>query len=170
MSSIKTFLITGGARSGKSSFAENLALNYNKIAYIATALPSDDEMQSRILKHQQDRPKSWKTFEETVDIVDIIKNNHSNYNVFIIDCLTLWLSNLLYYEKDIKAYCNQFLELLQHPPTSMIMVSNEVGLGIVPENALARQFRDMQGRLNQNIAKEVNNAYFIVAGLPITLK
>ncbi len=164
-------LVLGGARSGKSNFAESLARKTSfKRFYLATSQAFDHEMEDRIAKHQTSRGGDWQTIEEPLDIVHILEKEAASDRVILVDCLTLWISNLMMAEKDLeKAFsllC-QGLETLKGP---VIFVSNEVGQGIVPDNKMARDFRDHAGQLHQRIAAAANNVYFITAGLPQKLK
>ncbi len=174
----KIVFITGGARSGKSTFAlkEASKILGNK-AFIATAIWTygdtpiqDEEMKERIEKHKKQRGNEWDTYEEPVKISDVIKNIKDKYNVIVIDCLTLWLSNLFFnnknVEKDIESLCNTLSSLY----CTVFIVSNEVGSGIVPENKLARKFRDNLGILNQSIAEIADEVYMMIAGIPLKIK
>lgn len=170
--------ITGGARSGKSTFALKLASsNEGKKAYIATAEPLDPEMEERIDKHREQRGNDWSVFEESIKIGDSIKEIMGEYSLIVLDCLTLWVSNLLTRqndEKTIETELERFiaaLKLFQNTAGSqLIIVSNEVGLGIVPDNALSRRFRDIAGMLNQKVAEIADEAYLVVSGLPLKIK
>ncbi len=170
-------LILGGARSGKSKFAEKLALadikKDQKIAYIATAKKtSDKEMSSRIKKHIERRGSEFITYETEFALGEMIKKCTKNHNIILIDCLTLWLSNLYELNKNDmeQAILNLKTTLEQTKNTKIIMVSNEVGLGIIPNNALARKFIDEAGSLHQDLAQICSEVYFITAGLPLKLK
>jgi adenosylcobinamide kinase/adenosylcobinamide-phosphate guanylyltransferase len=170
----RIIFILGGARSGKSSYATALANKSGKrVAFIATCQGLDEEMRARIASHKKLRPSSWKTFEEPLDIRKALKNAGSRFDIILIDCLTLLVSNLLLkdiegaaIEKEIAAIVG---ELKKMKPDSII-VSNEVGLGIVPDNNLARNFRDIGGRVNQIVAKEADEVCFLVSGLPVKVK
>lgn len=164
-------LVLGGARSGKSAFAEKLVQdrNLNQI-YIATAEVLDDEMHLRVEHHKESRGQGWLTVEEPIDIASVINKHSSAENVILVDCLTLWLSNIMAQELSLKTMFKNLVTALENAKGSVILVSNEVGLGIVPSNALAREFRDEAGRLNQMIAQAANNVYFTAAGLPMQLK
>lgn len=164
-------LVLGGARSGKSAFAEKLVQdrNLNQI-YIATAEVLDDEMHLRVEHHKESRGRGWLTVEEPIDIASVINKYSSAENVILVDCLTLWLSNIMAQELSPKTMFKNLVIALENAKGSVILVSNEVGLGIVPSNALAREFRDEAGRLNQMIAQAANNVYFTAAGLPMQLK
>ena len=170
--------ILGGARSGKSKFAEDLALKEitnpkQKIAYIATAKTNDDkEMQSRIKKHVERRGASFITYEEDLALDEAIINCAKNHDIIMIDCLTIWLSNIGFAEKidEKKNIKNLLLALEKTSNITIILVSNEVGLGIVPANKVAREFVDKAGELNQKIAKICNQVYFVTAGIPLKIK
>ena len=166
-------LILGGARSGKSARAEALATaSYLSVVYVATSLRDDDdiEWQCRIEQHQQQRPNDWKLVEEPMCLSDLLQNGKYINDVLLIDCLTLWLSNMMLAEKNIEHEIKVLCEALLAYQGEVILVSNEVGMGLVPETALGRAFRDEQGRLNQAVAKAASSVEFIAAGLPITLK
>lgn len=169
-SELITFII-GGARSGKSSFALSKASKLEgKKAYIATAQALDDDMKERIEKHKKERPEEWMTFEEPLNISALIKDFQDKYDVILLDCLTLWLSNLLFsnraVEEDIEYFCSSLVTC----HSSLFIVSNEVGMGIVPENELSRRFRDLSGYLNQKVAEIADEAYLVTAGIPIKIK
>ena len=164
-------LVLGGARSGKSAFAEKKVLKTSlKPIYIATAEVFDTEMESRIKVHQQRRDGQWHTIECPIELSAALKTLNEEGNIILVDCLTLWLSNLMLNDYDIETYWCDLLSHLQNNQSHIVFVANEVGLSIVPENKLARQFRDFAGELNQRIASCADNVYFIAAGLPITLK
>ena len=164
-------LVLGGARSGKSSFAEKFAQKSGlKQIYIATAEALDDEMRVRIQHHINDRGDQWETIEEPINIHDKIEEISNTGNIILIDCLTLWLSNIMAQEFDIEKMFQDLISSLKKAKGPIVIVSNEVGLGIVPSNPLARGFRDQAGRLNQQIAKISDNVFFTAAGLPLALK
>ena len=166
-----TTLILGGAWSGKSAYAEGLALTSKlDLIYIATAEALDDEMDMRIEHHKNQRTGEWKTIEEPIKIAEVILAESNPHNVILIDCLTLWLSNLLTKNLDVNDETETLIEAINQANGHIILVSNEVGQGIVPMNEVARHFRDDAGRLNQKIASHVANVYFIIAGLAMPLK
>lgn len=170
--SFRSALILGGARSGKSTFAQLLAeKTHSSRFYIATAEPYDDEMKKRIHHHQMERGEGWTTLEEPIRLPEIILEYSSPDNVLLVDCLTLWLSNLFGVScSDFSRQVEKLQDALSKAKGPVILVSNEIGMGIVPENALARSFRDEQGRLNQKIAASCEVVVFIAAGLPLFLK
>ena len=162
-------LVLGGARSGKSRFAEDLLAGHaGRRIYLATAEPGDAEMQSRIAKHRQRRGASWQTIEAPLDVAGVIAAAEGR--AVLLDCLTLWLANLMAAGRDIEAATGELAEALSGARAPVVLVSNEVGLGIVPDNALARAFRDHAGRLNQELAARADRVFFLAAGLPLTLK
>ncbi|MCE5195171.1 MAG: bifunctional adenosylcobinamide kinase/adenosylcobinamide-phosphate guanylyltransferase [Nitrospiraceae bacterium] len=167
----KIIFIIGGARSGKSRFALAEASKIKgRRLYIATAQAFDEEMKERIEKHKKHRGKDWETYEEPLEITEVIKTTKGKYDVFLIDCLTLWLSNLLMNKKNTTTQIEKFISSLSDVKYSVFIVSNEVGMGIVPENKLARQFRDLAGILNQKIAAIADEVYLVAAGMPIKIK
>ena len=165
-------LILGGARSGKSRYGEEMALGSGlKPAYIATAEAWDDEMRERIAVHQDRRfGRGWLEIEAPLGLAEAIAENAAEDRVLLIDCLTLWLTNLMMAEGDIDAAASTLLAVLARVPGQSILISNEVGFGIVPENAMARRFRDLAGRLHQDIARDANQVLLMVAGLPVVVK
>jgi adenosylcobinamide kinase / adenosylcobinamide-phosphate guanylyltransferase len=171
MNNGKITFILGGSRSGKSSFSIKSAskLQGSK-AFIATAQALDDEMNDRIERHKQERSAAWKTFEEPIALPQIIIDNGNRYDVILIDCLTLWLSNLIMNDTDVESAIESMLSALETCSSSLFVVSNEVGMGIVPENALARRFRDLSGTLNRRVAEISDEVYLITAGLPLKIK
>lgn len=170
----KIVFIIGGARSGKSSFAlERAKEKTGRAAFIATCSPCDREMQIRVALHRRKRPSHWKTFEVPEDITALIKKIGSQFEVLIVDCLTLLISGFMerkYKESAIKNKIEEMLKALKKCPSDAIVVSNEVGLGIVPQNKLARDFRDIAGRANQLAAKASDEVFFLVSGIPWRLK
>ncbi|MFA5149839.1 MAG: bifunctional adenosylcobinamide kinase/adenosylcobinamide-phosphate guanylyltransferase [Candidatus Omnitrophota bacterium] len=169
----KITLVLGGARSGKSTYALSLPGKKKKVAFIATGEGLDREMRERILKHQKARPKDWKTFEEPRDLTALIARIGDNYGCIIVDCLTLLISNLILAkdkEKTIREKCAAWLLQLEKKKAKIILVANEVGLGIVPLTKLGRDFRDVAGRINQLAAQEAQEFYLIAAGIPLKIK
>ncbi len=170
----KIIFITGGARSGKSRFALEAAKKFpGSKAYLATAQALDEEMKRRIARHKKSRPRTWKTLEEPVRIAEVVQREGKRFDLIVLDCLTLWLSNLMmaeWTEKKILAETDRFLRRARQAPGSIILVSNEVGLGIVPDNPAAREFRDLSGLIHQKIAAAADEVYFLVCGLPQKLK
>ncbi|MGD0281006.1 MAG: bifunctional adenosylcobinamide kinase/adenosylcobinamide-phosphate guanylyltransferase [Dissulfurispiraceae bacterium] len=167
----KIFFILGGARSGKSRFAlEAASGNPGTKAYIATALALDAEMEQRIARHKAERSTEWHLFEEPVHLGDLIARIQETYDVLLIDCLTLWITNLMLGNDDVEGKARALIDALSSCRSSVFIVSNEVGLGIVPDNRMAREFRDIAGMLNQQIAATADEVYFLAAGLPIKIK
>jgi adenosylcobinamide kinase / adenosylcobinamide-phosphate guanylyltransferase len=166
-----TTLVLGGARSGKSAFAERLASDSGlDRVYLATATAGDEEMRARIAHHRDRRGKTWRTIEEPLRLAEVIAREAGAGRVLLLDCLTLWLSNVMHAGIDIETQSRHLVGELQKGACPIILVANEVGLGLVPETPLGREFRDAQGRLNQLIAASVANVVFVVAGLPLWLK
>jgi adenosylcobinamide kinase/adenosylcobinamide-phosphate guanylyltransferase len=165
-------LVLGGARSGKSAHAERLARETGlSRVYIATAQAFDDEMRVRIARHKADRAADgWLTIEEPIGLAAAIARHTSPDAVVLVDCLTLWLSNIMLGERDVARMQAALLSVLDSARGPVILVSNEVGLGIVPETKLGRDFRDAQGRLNQAVAAIASHVVFVAAGLPLMLK
>ncbi len=160
-------LVLGGARSGKSAYAEKIIEDLGGGIYLATSRVWDAEMAERVQIHQARRNDLWRTIEEPVAIHDIIANTDKP---MLVDCLTLWLSNLMEMEADIDQETEQLCRALKMAKQDVILVSNEVGLGIVPDNALARKFRDLAGKINQTVAQTADRVIFVAAGLPLTMK
>ncbi len=164
-------LILGGARSGKSAFAESLLRDaQQERTYLATATATDEEMAARIARHRQDRDDHWLTVEEPLAIVDALRRETDEGRAVLVDCLTLWLSNLFMQGHDIAQEAERLAAFLQEAPRQIVLVSNEIGLGLVPETKLGRDFRDAQGRLNQAVAAAARSVIFVAAGLPLYLK
>ena len=163
-------LVLGGARSGKSRHAEALvSACAPPWRYIATAEAHDDEMAARIAEHRVRRGADWHTVEAPRDLPDALASA-APVGAVLVDCLTLWLSNLMLADADIAAETARLDDALTRAVVPVVLVSNEVGLGIVPDNALARRFRDAQGRLNQQIAARADHVVMMVAGLPLVVK
>ncbi len=170
----RTVFITGGARSGKSRLAEELAGRMGApLCYIATGEPGDAEMRERIERHQKRRGAWWQTVEEPVDLENALRENDGRFNGVLIDCVTLWLANLLGKYGDPERALHDVASLAALFPqlkTPLVMVSNEVGMGIVPEKALARAFRDLAGEANELLAKAADEVYVMFSGLPLKIK
>lgn len=168
-----SWLILGGARSGKSCYAETLARESGKaVCYIATAQVFDDEIAARVTRHQQDRPAHWTTIEEPISLASTFKLNSTADNCLLVDCLTMWIMNLLELNdaQQMQAAIDDFLQVLPRLPGDIILVSNELGMGVIPMGKLSRDFVDEAGRLHQQIAQVVSNVHLIVAGLPMKIK
>ena len=164
-------LILGGARSGKSTLAEQRARDSGlDVTYIATAEDRDGEMGERIAHHRDRRPKHWDTLEVPIALADTLERTAAADRLILVDCLTLWLGNLIEDDPALERERDALLETLPRLPGEIVLVSNEVGLGIVPANALARRFRDEAGRLNQAVAAACEHVTFVAAGLPLKLK
>jgi adenosylcobinamide kinase/adenosylcobinamide-phosphate guanylyltransferase len=163
-------LVLGGARSGKSRYAESLVTACPPPwLYVATAEPRDDEMRARIAEHRARRGADWRAIEAPRDLAGALDRNSAGGAV-LVDCLTLWLSNLMLADGDIEAESARLETALSGVAGPLVLVSNEVGSSIVPDNALARRFRDAQGRLNQRIAARADRVVLMVAGLPLVVK
>ena len=161
-------LILGGAKSGKTAHA--LASCPAPHCYIATAQALDPEMQSRISAHKAERRETWGLAEAPLDLANAIRTEAADGRALLIDCLTLWLSNLMHEQRAVEAEIDTLLAAAQTAPGRIVMVSNEIGLGLVPMEKLSREFRDAQGMLNQQVAAAADNVRFIAAGLPMILK
>jgi adenosylcobinamide kinase/adenosylcobinamide-phosphate guanylyltransferase len=166
-------LILGGARSGKSTQAQQLAeQNWHHPLYLATAEILDPEMAERVKLHRQQRGSKWSCVEEPLDLARVILDATPPRDVIMLDCATLWLTNVLLKEGEpaVKKRTQELIDALTTSPTDVIIVSNEVGMGIVPESALGRTFRDLQGRLNQDLAAVADRVIFVIAGIPMNIK
>lgn len=171
MSAHTTTLVLGGARSGKSRFAEELVRDSGlSRIYLATASAGDDEMAARIAHHRARRGEGWLTIEEPLALVEALAREARSDRAILVDCLTLWLSNLMHEAADPERAAKQLAAWLRDAPGVVVLVSNEIGLGLVPETPLGRAFRDAQGRLNQIIAASAARVAFVAAGLPLWLK
>lgn len=184
----KIIYVTGGARSGKSSFAEELIQNkYNSKIYLATAIPFDDEMKDRIEKHKKQRGRNWKTIENYKNLAKILKNHMEGYEVVLLDCITNMVTNLMIMEEEydwdnismkevdkirerVIDEIESLITFIKENDIDMVAVSNEVGLGLVPSTALGRHFRDIGGKINQIMAQASDEAYLVVSGLTLKLK
>lgn len=166
-----SLFVLGGARSGKSRYAQARAESLpGDLIYVATAQAFDDEMAERIARHVADRGPRWSTLDVPLDLPAAILANAAPARVLLVDCLTLWTSNLMFAERDLDAETEALATAVTQAAGPVLLVANEVGLGIVPDNALARRFRDVAGRLNQAIAAAAEEVQFIAAGLPLRLK
>jgi adenosylcobinamide kinase/adenosylcobinamide-phosphate guanylyltransferase len=170
----KTVLVIGGCRSGKSSHALHLAeqVSGQKI-FIATCIPQDKEMEQRVMHHQRRRANSWKTIEAPIFLPEAIIKHGLKGNVLLVDCLTLWINNLIMDDRNSAKIDNHIIDLirsLDEAECPVILVSNEVGCGIVPENKLARRFRDIAGFTNQKVAGCADRVIWMVAGIPVKIK
>lgn len=169
-------LVLGGARSGKSEYAERMIESAlargacTSAAYIATAEALDAEMEARIEEHRKRRGDAWRTVDAPLDLVEALTGNTGPESPVLVDCLTLWLSNVMGAGRDVDAETTALAARLQDLPGPAVLVSNEVGLGIVPDNPLAREFRDRAGRLNRMVAETADRVIFIAAGLPLVMK
>ncbi|CAG7840880.1 cobinamide kinase [Clostridium novyi B str. ATCC 27606] len=184
----KIILVTGGARSGKSNYAENIAKDIEgKILYIATSIPFDDEMKHRVKKHKESRPEVWDTYEGYKDLDIVVREKNSLYDGMLLDCVTIMTSNFMFdyigdkigeadnitldkVEKKIITNFEKLLNEVNKGNSTMILVTNELGYGIVPENKLARVYRDIIGRINQYIASRASEVYLVVCGIPMKVK
>lgn len=183
----KLVLVTGGSRSGKSNFAENLCIDQNNsTAYIATSIPFDEEMKDRVRKHKESRPDTWNTYEIYKDIYSIIKSISEKHKTVILDCVTLLVNNLMFeYGIDfdnttseetnkMEIYIkNQFQKLVNEIKKTdlyFVIVTNEIGMSLVSDNKLCRVYSDIVGRINQYIASEADQVYFVVSGIPMKIK
>ncbi len=162
-----TFVL-GGASSGKSKFAESLCPKPR--IYVATAEAFDDEMSLRIHKHQQQRGEEWTTLDAPLDLFGALRACEGKGSVVLVDCLTLWLTNLVMKEKDAKAEIEAVADYLAQTKLNLVIVSNELGMGLVPEQGFSRRFRDLHGNMNQRVAAVAENVVFVAAGLPLVLK
>jgi adenosylcobinamide kinase/adenosylcobinamide-phosphate guanylyltransferase len=165
-------LVLGGARSGKTAFAERLALHAGaRPAYLATATVLDGEMRDRISSHQASRGAKFTTIEEPLALSHALIKAGQDHDVILVDCLTLWITNLLMANEDVASAVGELsATLMEQRQAKVLLVSNEVGLGIVPDNPMARTFRDLAGAAHQRLAEVCDDVYFVAAGLPLTMK
>lgn len=163
-------LVLGGARSGKSAYAEGLVEATGGGIYVATAEARDHEMAERVRHHRARRGPRWTTVEEPLDLVHALDANFVPGRAVLVDCLTLWLSNIMAAELDVEAESEKLSAALDRAAGPVVLVANEVGLGVVPPTPLGRAFRDEAGRLNQEVARIAQRVVFVVAGLPMTIK
>jgi adenosylcobinamide kinase/adenosylcobinamide-phosphate guanylyltransferase len=167
--------VIGGCRSGKSTYALQTAekVPAERKIFIATCVPQDNEMKQRVARHQKERSQNWLTVEEPLHLPEAILKNSPKADVMLVDCLTLWVSNLLMEtddEEKLEEAISQLIDTLEKATCPIVLVSNEVGTGIVPENRLARQYRDIIGLANQAVAKTAGKVIWMVAGIPVTVK
>ena len=185
MANLKNILITGGARSGKSHFAQELALRSGKpVLFVATAVAGDEEMRRRIEEHRRARPATWSTLEVTTNVGNQIRQKIGGAQVVIVDCITLLISNIFgqyvdqtgehidasLAEKEVTSEISELVECINRLDASFIMVTNEVGMGLVPANKMGRLYRDLLGKANQLLAQQSDEVYLMAAGLPVKIK
>lgn len=165
-------LVTGGGRSGKSRYALERASKYARKAFVATATAFDGEMQERIRRHRLERGESFVTVEEPVRLASAVAGVAAGVDVVLVDCLTVWLGNLMHQNgpRDWYPEIDEFLRVLEAPATDVLVVTNEVGLGIIPGNELSRQYRDLAGAVNQRVAAIASEAVLMISGIPLILK
>ncbi len=180
-------LITGGARSGKSTYAEMLAKEYgSEVLYVATAIPFDDEMKNRIKKHREQRPANWETLEAYKNMDILLENKCRNKKAVLLDCITVMITNIMFeecpdfdkmvqddmiaVEEAVNIQMERLLAAARSSGIPFILVTNEIGMGIVPDNKSARLFRDIQGRVNQKLASAAKDVYLCVSGIPVKIK
>ena len=170
----RIILITGGARSGKSRLADRLTASYGApLGYLATGEPRDLEMDQRIVRHQERRGPEWTTLEEPLRLTETLAAHDNLFSAVLVDCITLWLTNLLLGYDDpsrVLATVREFADAAPRLNTPLILVTNEVGMGIVPENRLARTFRDLAGEANELLAATADEVHLVVSGIPMKLK
>ncbi|HEV2991033.1 MAG TPA: bifunctional adenosylcobinamide kinase/adenosylcobinamide-phosphate guanylyltransferase [Candidatus Angelobacter sp.] len=167
-------LVLGGARSGKSRYAQELASAWERVTFIATAQRCDDEMRARIERHRQERPATWSTVEVQVDLDSAIAHHSSLCEILLIDCLSLYTANLMTAERNdeekIYERVDRLCRALKSAQSSVILVSNEVGSGVHPSHPSGRFFRDLLGRINQQVAQHADHVLLMVAGIPLPIK
>jgi adenosylcobinamide kinase/adenosylcobinamide-phosphate guanylyltransferase len=167
-------LVLGGVRSGKSRYAQELASGGKRVAFIATAEAGDDDMRQRIARHRADRPANWTTFEAPLALEDTLLNCGSQFDTVLVDCLTVWTSNVMSYEGSdddrMLAHADRLADVLRSSSASIILVSNEVGSGIHPNSEIGRHFRDLLGFVNQRVAAAADEVILLVAGCPLFVK
>jgi adenosylcobinamide kinase / adenosylcobinamide-phosphate guanylyltransferase len=177
----KIIFILGGARSGKSTFAQKLAQTAgNRVLYVATALVLDDEMERRVSAHKAARPAGWETLEAPDHLTSALQANPGPYDAILLDCVTLLLGGAFHkaeetageldYTRTAEVIINDLVEAVESRPEPWIIVSNEVGMGVVPDSLMGRVFRDVQGRANQQLAAMADEVYFMAAGIPMKIK
>jgi adenosylcobinamide kinase/adenosylcobinamide-phosphate guanylyltransferase len=167
-------LVLGGVRSGKSRYAQQLAEQSRRVMFVATAKSSDDEMQRKIERHREERPVDWTTVEEPLELARVLMHHQLDCDVMVVDCLTIFAANLLeeegVNEEAIEQRIEAFCAALRSAGCSVVLVSNEVGSGVVPAYPLGRRYRDLLGEINQRVARVADDVVLMVAGLPLVLK
>jgi adenosylcobinamide kinase / adenosylcobinamide-phosphate guanylyltransferase len=163
-------LVLGGVRSGKSHYAQQLGERAARVVFVATAHAYDDEMRRKVDRHRSSRPQHWQTVEEPLALAEAVTQYGPACDLMIIDCLTLFAANLLDADGDAQTGIDALCLALQSPPCAVVLVSNEVGSGVVPEYPSGRRFRDLLGEMNQSVARVASNVLLLVAGLPLVLK
>jgi adenosylcobinamide kinase / adenosylcobinamide-phosphate guanylyltransferase len=167
-------LVLGGVRSGKSRYAQEFAACGKRVAFLATAEAGDDEMRQRIARHREERPASWTTFEVPIALEDALLQCGGQFDTILIDCLTVWTANLMEHEGQdcdlVLAHADRLAKLLGSVSGSVVLVSNEVGSGIVPDNEMGRTYRDLLGGVNQRVAAVADEVILLVAGCPLVIK
>ena len=167
-------LVLGGARSGKSRYAQQLAEQSRHVVFVATAKASDEEMRAKIDRHREDRPKEWLTVEEPLDLPRVLAEHERQSEVIVVDCLTIFAANLMEAEGEnegaIEARVEALCGALRAVQCAVVMVSNEVGSGVHPVSPLGRRYRDLLGEINQRVARIADDVVLMVAGLPLALK
>jgi adenosylcobinamide kinase / adenosylcobinamide-phosphate guanylyltransferase len=163
-------LLLGGVRSGKSHYAQQLGERVERVVFVATAQAADDEMRRKVELHRSSRPQHWLTVEEPLALAETIAEYAPECDLMIIDCLTFFAANLLDAKADEQISIDELCSALQAPACSVVLVSNEVGSGVVPEYPSGRRFRDLLGEMNQSVARVASNVLLLVAGLPLVLK
>ncbi|HKD83742.1 MAG TPA: bifunctional adenosylcobinamide kinase/adenosylcobinamide-phosphate guanylyltransferase [Terriglobales bacterium] len=171
-SSRRVVLVLGGVRSGKSRYAQELAARGKRVAFIATAEAGDDEMRQRIARHRDERPASWTTLEAPLALENALLEAGKNCDTILVDCLTVWTANVMQSgsHEDVVTLADRLANTLRAVPASVILVSNEVGSGIVPDNELGRAYRDLLGAVNQRVAAAADEVVLLVAGCPLIIK
>lgn len=163
--------VFGGSRSGKSGFAENLVQNSDlDPVYIATGKAGDNEMTDRILAHQERRGSQWLTVEEPLALADAVAQSAFQGRALLVDSVAMWVTNLMMADANVGRECDSLIAVMTEVPCPVVLVSDETGLGIVPDNEIARRFRDLSGEVNQKIARVADEAWFVAAGLPLKMK
>lgn len=162
-------LITGGVKSGKTTFALKFGEEYQSKLYIATAEAFDEEMQIKIRRHRDERGDKWSTIEEPTEIWEPLKST-VGFEYVVLDCVTVWINNLFYYQKDVEEYLCRFLDFLENVDINLTIVTNEIGLGLIPADKLSRDYTNTLGFVNQKIALAADRVIFMVSGLPIYIK